>query len=745
MIANDSGTGKSFIGLAAYLKSGKGGHSPERIEWTAGIHVNDHPGIAASEMRMLARNNTRVDRPVYHYSINWHPEESERVDRDLALEVVKATLDDLGLSEHQALVVAHNDTEHFHVHVMVNRIHPETFKSWKQGLSIKALERSMAQLSLEHGFDIVPGHHNAEELGISPPPYDTALPDGAHWYEDRTGDDSDLTCAREALFDHVNDAITWDDLTERLEPLGFKVEPSGRGMVFRDKDGGFIKASAISRDFARERLEARFKETFNEYKTRKSELELRHGNENESNSIENVETITELKSAPEDLKEIDRQASKERSNQDIAGDVLKSAKGWRELDAELSERGYSIERKGRGFVVKTPEGEIKPSSIDRSLSTKALEQRFNETARDYFRVRSEQQYPIRAKELRATVQRLNTFEQEAAELTEVLKTRDKVFTRTDRTFSKFGDIARAKRDIQAGFKAAYRDPVAAERKLEAFRKKNGMDAAAKMLATKPGKLGPLRGRLVILPEERRQRDAGVKRAAQGFAKYVETVKFLNEHKGQVEKDKRDRDYWKDDANIVKLEKRVGDSINQIRKARVGHERAVIDAAKGLETKQIGELPIRGRLRRTAMINTVERLRTEADERRDDRQLNKEPMPPLTATPATIKAFDAAREYAAAAKDYEWRLHKPAKKAWAIDQKIRDRVTTAADALVNDHPKGLNYISRFGVRKADVLLNASPIKSMPKSKTLTQRLIRFQQQVKETGKGLGVMLSLFQRR
>ena len=42
------------------------------------------------------------------------------------LEAAKETLDVLKMEEHQALIVCHNDTAHPHVHVIVNRVHPET-------------------------------------------------------------------------------------------------------------------------------------------------------------------------------------------------------------------------------------------------------------------------------------------------------------------------------------------------------------------------------------------------------------------------------------------------------------------------------------------------------------------------------------------------------------------------------------------------------------------------------------------
>ena len=62
-----------------------------------------------------------------HYSLNWAPD--ERPDRQEMSQAVTESLEVLGLEKHQALVVAHNDTPHRHVHVVVIRVDPETGKA----------------------------------------------------------------------------------------------------------------------------------------------------------------------------------------------------------------------------------------------------------------------------------------------------------------------------------------------------------------------------------------------------------------------------------------------------------------------------------------------------------------------------------------------------------------------------------------------------------------------------------------
>ena len=73
----------------------------------------------------------KLQKPVVHCSLSW--DQGERPDRQEMSRAVEGSLQALGLQDHQALVVAHGDTAHPHVHVIVNRVHPETGKAANMG------------------------------------------------------------------------------------------------------------------------------------------------------------------------------------------------------------------------------------------------------------------------------------------------------------------------------------------------------------------------------------------------------------------------------------------------------------------------------------------------------------------------------------------------------------------------------------------------------------------------------------
>ena len=65
--------------------------------------------------------------------------------------VVDGSLEALGLEGHEALIVAHDDARHPHVHVVANRVDPETGKAAKLGNSKLRLSRWAEGYEREQG------------------------------------------------------------------------------------------------------------------------------------------------------------------------------------------------------------------------------------------------------------------------------------------------------------------------------------------------------------------------------------------------------------------------------------------------------------------------------------------------------------------------------------------------------------------------------------------------------------------
>src|SRR5260370_42024288 len=117
-------SGTNFRSLVAYVMREEQGAKQTAVAWTASRNLpSDDPSLAASVMAATAAPNTRVDKPTYHIALSFAPDDP--VDRAVMERVADRVLEKLRLAEHQALLVAHQDRPHPHVHILVNKVHPQ--------------------------------------------------------------------------------------------------------------------------------------------------------------------------------------------------------------------------------------------------------------------------------------------------------------------------------------------------------------------------------------------------------------------------------------------------------------------------------------------------------------------------------------------------------------------------------------------------------------------------------------------
>ena len=137
MVPKVAKSGASFKGAALYYLHDKQANTNERVAFTVTVNLpTNDPDRAVGHMIETAelaqelkreaglKSGRKLQKPVYAYSLAWHPTEAPT--KAEQIEAAKQTLAVLGLSNRQALIVAHTDREHPHVHVIVNRVCPET-------------------------------------------------------------------------------------------------------------------------------------------------------------------------------------------------------------------------------------------------------------------------------------------------------------------------------------------------------------------------------------------------------------------------------------------------------------------------------------------------------------------------------------------------------------------------------------------------------------------------------------------
>ena len=240
---------RGFRHLARYIQ-GRGAQS--RATW---FHAANLPGVSGRDDLELAcalveavqAQNTRAgSKRTYHLVISLHPED-RRLERGELQQVVDNLVDTLGFSEHQYIAVRHSDTEHEHVHVAINKLHPETFRIHSPAWDHQKLFTGARALERELG--LIPLRSRTRDRVKTP---ERAIDCEAH-----QGIHSFARWARENLRPALrrSELRRWDDVHEACGRLGIVIRLHGNGLVFEDVVRGVrAKASFVGRELSKARL-----------------------------------------------------------------------------------------------------------------------------------------------------------------------------------------------------------------------------------------------------------------------------------------------------------------------------------------------------------------------------------------------------------------------------------------------------------------------------------------------------------
>jgi hypothetical protein len=259
----------SFKGLNDYITGKSKRQQPEeKIAYTGCVNLASVE-TATLEMESCAFQNKRSADPVIHLLLSWR--ENEVPTSGQALEAVKITLDEMGLSQCQAVYSLHQNTDNHHLHICVNRIDPETYKAidpahgWTRnamerahGWTRNAMERAARRIEYAQGWqveantrsEIDPSGRVVTKKNISA----ETIPQEARDAENLTGEQSAVRKAQEVLKDAIKDIGSWERLHDLVRTNGMRYEKKGSGAVIHVGDIA-VKASSVSRNLSLNKLE----------------------------------------------------------------------------------------------------------------------------------------------------------------------------------------------------------------------------------------------------------------------------------------------------------------------------------------------------------------------------------------------------------------------------------------------------------------------------------------------------------
>lgn len=119
----NANTGNGFSKAVSYsMQEQKQLQEHERAEVLELNNVSGTSRDIGRQMRDIADDRERVQKPVLHIQINFHPD--EKLNKEQATKAVDAVLKEVGISKenHQYVVTQHKDKAHDHYHIVANRV-----------------------------------------------------------------------------------------------------------------------------------------------------------------------------------------------------------------------------------------------------------------------------------------------------------------------------------------------------------------------------------------------------------------------------------------------------------------------------------------------------------------------------------------------------------------------------------------------------------------------------------------------
>lgn len=238
-----------------------GHEEAEKTEYIAacGNFLSDSAQGRRAEMIALAEEATRSKDPVDHWLLSW--KEGEQPTQAQCGEAVEILKKHLGMSgEHLAVYALHRNTENYHLHIVMNRVHPETLrvsdKEWCIDRAHKALAEIVHAQEWEAEQNARYGKDGARALASTQPERNANPGTRARDYENATGEKSAERIAIEQAAPILKEARSWNEVHERLAALGMRYEQKGSGALLWVGDIA-VKASVCGREFSRKRMEER--------------------------------------------------------------------------------------------------------------------------------------------------------------------------------------------------------------------------------------------------------------------------------------------------------------------------------------------------------------------------------------------------------------------------------------------------------------------------------------------------------
>lgn len=246
----------SFAKLIDYLLDDKFLEEGERVVFqnVTNCSIPESVELSKQEIEITQEMNQRVQSDkTYHLVLSFR--QNDKVSEEMLEEIEQYFCDSLGFGEHQRMSVVHGDTNNTHIHIAINKIHPETYKLHDPFQDKRRMQIMCRDMERKYGLEPEPKREEKVHMMAS-----YGMESFSDWLKSN---------AKEDLLQALKMADSWEELQKSAAMYDIEFRKSGAGMAISHRNEKiFVKASDLDRSFSFKNLTEKFGE-FTESKSAK--------------------------------------------------------------------------------------------------------------------------------------------------------------------------------------------------------------------------------------------------------------------------------------------------------------------------------------------------------------------------------------------------------------------------------------------------------------------------------------------
>ena len=155
--------GRGFQGVVNYVLDKKN----SQLLYGEGVRFKDKESIIQS-FTTQSKLNLKITKPVAHISLDFSLQDKQKLTDELMVTIVQEYLKNMGYENTQYIIARHHDTDHPHIHLVVNRIDNEGKRISDQNEKLRSTKTCM-ELTKKHSLYIASGKENVKEYRLKEP------------------------------------------------------------------------------------------------------------------------------------------------------------------------------------------------------------------------------------------------------------------------------------------------------------------------------------------------------------------------------------------------------------------------------------------------------------------------------------------------------------------------------------------------------------------------------------------------